>query len=82
MKTFYVSLVRDLLGCYIEFQAESELAVRQYLVKEYFEPRYQVWKLPWCSVYEVKPTIDRDLTIIKAKSGPLYEEKISTTEAT
>ncbi len=49
MKKFYVSLVKDLIGNYIEFDAESRLAVRQYLKKEY--SYNNIWTLPWCEVY-------------------------------
>lgn len=55
MKTFYVSLTRDLMGVYLVFQAESEGAVRSYLEHEYLDQKTGVWKLPWCSVYAERP---------------------------
>lgn len=73
MQKFYVSLVRDLLDYYIEFDAQSELAVRQYLMTEYFDNGN--WKLPWCSVYKKIPDVPGATVkgIIKATCGPLYE---------
>ncbi len=72
MKTFYVSLVRDLLYCYLEFQADSEETVRQYLAEYYFDNN--TWKLPWCAVYEQIPGCDVDRAIIiKAQVGPLMK---------
>ena len=75
MKPFYVSLVKDLLGCYLEFQAESELAVRQHLSSTYYING--VWKLPWCSIYdkEPAPSCMEEPIIIKAQCGKLYEQK-------
>ncbi len=74
MKKFYVSLVKDLLDYYLEFEAESELAVRQYLMKEYW--RDEQWTLPWCGVYpQVPDVIGTNPRVIKAKCGPLYEEQ-------
>ena len=55
MKTFYVSLVRDLLGCYLAVKADSEETVRLWLVAEYFEEKTRTWKLPWCAIYEAIP---------------------------
>lgn len=80
MKTFYVSLVRDLIHAYIAFEAESEKAVLQYLESEYYDHKTGVWKLPWCAVYEQLPvnrieTPDMQI-IIPAKCGPLYEDQI------
>lgn len=75
MKTYYVSLVKDLIGVYLIFEAESELAVRQYLIKEYW--KNNTWGLPWCAVYEVIPEVPCDRRIlIYSSCGPLYEEKI------
>lgn len=54
MKTFYVSLTKDLIGCYLRFTAESEQAVREYLFREYTTKDGQ-WKLPWCAVYDQAP---------------------------
>lgn len=74
MKTFYVSLVKDLLGCYLEFKAESELAVRQYLMKEYF--RDNTWLLPWCAIYTQVPMVPYETPVVlKPKCGPLFEEQ-------
>lgn len=75
MKIYYVSLTRDLIGCYLKFKAESELAVRQYLFENY--KCDEVWKLPWCSIYDVPPD-DGDF-FINAKCGALYEEKNTET---
>jgi hypothetical protein len=55
MKTFYVSLTRDLIGVFLVFNAESERAVRNYLEQEYIDKKTGVWKLPWCSVYSKRP---------------------------
>lgn len=57
MKTFYVSLTRDLLGCYLVATADSELAVRLYLGNEYMA-KNGTWKLPWCSIYKEIPECD------------------------
>ena len=70
MKTFYVSLVFDLIGVYLEYQAESEKAVRQYLEREYL--RKGVWKMPWCAVYSTPPK-EPNAVVIKAKCGTIYE---------
>lgn len=43
MKTFYVSLVRGLMGYYVVFEAEDESTVRNH-VAAYFGRM-------WCSVY-------------------------------
>lgn len=77
LKQFYVSLVKDLLGCYILFEAESEQAVRQYLLKEYSITNNSIttWKLPWCGIYDKMPERDDIVVLIKARCGPLYEEK-------
>ena len=37
MATFYVSLVRDLLNCYLVFEADSSETVRTYLGREYLQ---------------------------------------------
>lgn len=72
MNTYYVSLVKDLLGCYIKFNAESESALRAYLVDVYMSED-GTWKLPWCSVYEEIPKIDADRAIIiRAKCGDIF----------
>lgn len=78
MKTFYVSLTRDLLGCYLEYEATSEGILRKYLQEEYlaiYDPKdiwSGTWKLPWCSVYEGIPDIDKGRAIvIKAQCGPI-----------
>lgn len=75
MKKFYVSLVKDLIGYYIEFNAESETAVRQYLVNEYFDEKHLIWKLPWMSVYESVTSHEGVRGVIKATCGNLYEDK-------
>jgi hypothetical protein len=77
MRRFYVSLVRDLLGYYLVFEAESERAVRLYLESEYKQNGVQ--KLPWCSVYAepVYLAQSRQFHVkgeIRATCGPLYEE--------
>lgn len=78
MKTFYVSLTRDLLGCYLVYEAISEDALRKYLQEYYLagyvpgDPMSGTWKLPWCSIYEVIPDIDKGRAIvIKAQCGPI-----------
>ena len=68
MKTFYISLVRDLLGAYLEVQASSEEDVRRYLVQEYFDDRSKIWKLPWCSIYEgAIPDVPHERVVIIKK---------------
>ena len=52
-KKFWISLTRDLIGVYLEVEAESEEAVRNYLHKHY--RRDGVWMLPWCAVYDKQP---------------------------
>ena len=69
MKKYYVSLVYDLIGYYLEYNAESEKAVREYLTRTYL--RNNVYKLPWCSVYSERP---EDETKIIPVNGTLYEE--------
>jgi hypothetical protein len=71
---FYVSLVRDLLGYYLEIEADSKVTVRQYLCNEYW--RKGTWLLPWCEVYDEKQLEEAGLTsaddkIIKARCGKL-----------
>ena len=74
IKSFYVSLTHDLMGVYIEFKAESETAVRQYLAREYLDKK-GVWKLPWCAVYSPLPA-ERGLpqVVVMAGCGAIYEE--------
>jgi hypothetical protein len=73
MKSYFVSLTGDLLGVYIEYQAESQLAVRQYLEKTYL--RDHTWKLPWCAVYERIPN-DPGTVIVPAKCGQIWEREL------
>jgi hypothetical protein len=76
MNTYYVSLTHDLIGVYLEFQAESESAVRRYLESEYLS-KGGVWKLPWCAVYTKRPTrsVIGEPIIFKAAGVPvIYEE--------
>lgn len=54
MNTYYISLVKDLLGCYLMVTADSELAVRYYLANTY-RTKDGTWKLPWCSIYTDRP---------------------------
>lgn len=79
-KSFFVSLVKDLYNVYIEYQATTETAVRQHLVREYY--RDGVWKLPWCSVYDKDPRTkmglnsqsNLNIVVIQARNcGVLYE---------
>ena len=75
MLTFYVSLAADLLGVYIEYQAESRAAVNQYLEREYF--RNGIWKIPWCAIYTERPQANRftgEPNIVRATCGTLMEE--------
>lgn len=81
MFTYYVSLVRDLLGCYLEYEAESEQVLREYLAERYLVGQIPgdlfsgTWKLPWCSIYLEIPVIDKGQAIvIKAKCGPIKKE--------
>lgn len=71
-ETFYVSLVGDLRGCYLKFEADCEEVVRMYLVTTYLS-KTNLWKLPWHSIYKEMPEIDAQIPIvIPAKSGPLH----------
>jgi hypothetical protein len=78
MKTFYVSLAADLLGVYIEYQATSETAVRQYLEAHYL--RNDTWKLPWCGVYDALPAQSAILPqhVVKAQCGQIWEDDYTT----
>lgn len=71
---FYVSLVKDLLGYYIEFEADSKETVRKYLEYEYYDKG--TWKLPWCSVYDAQEfeQLRTHRVSIKAKCGVLLAE--------
>lgn len=73
MQTFYVSMARDLLGVFIEFEAESETAVHRYLESEYLTAN-GTWKLPWCAVYRDLPVSKLGITyvFVKAQCGPLH----------
>jgi len=65
-------MARDLLSVFIEFEAESQHAVHQYLEREYLHKG--TWKLPWCAVYTERPNGLRfPAIIVKAQCGPLYE---------
>lgn len=81
---YYVSLSKDLLYCYIEFEADSEELVREYLLEEYYVSAYQTggtWKLPWCSIYEnTIPECDADhAIIIPSRCGYLsHDEWVAT----
>jgi len=70
MKTFYVSLSQDLLHVYIEYQAESQNALHQYLAEKYLQKG--VWKLPWCSIYEKLPAGERNQVVVKAQCGTIF----------
>jgi hypothetical protein len=69
MESFYVSLVHDLLGVFVEYKADSRRAVELYLDKTYF--RNGVWKLPWCGIYKERPLAP--CTIVQAQCGRIYE---------
>lgn len=75
MPKFYVSLSKDLLDTYIEFEAKDELAVRFYMQSEYRDQKTQIWKLPWCTIYNeqeienIKQKHSRT-TIVKAQTRP------------
>jgi hypothetical protein len=80
IKDFYVSLIRDLLGVYLRFRADSAAAVRCYLDAEYC--RNGVWGLPWCSVYETIPVVPSmpEPIIVLARNAPIlyladYQER-------
>lgn len=74
MNTYYVSLTKDLLHCYLEFTADSEGAVRLYMDHEYRSPD-GAWKMPWCAVYSEIPEIEAGKAIIiKARCGNLYAD--------
>lgn len=69
MNKFYVSLTRDLMGIYLEFTANSQEAVRQYLREEYLRKRQ--WQIPWLAIHDSVPS---EGCIVRAKCGPLYEK--------
>lgn len=75
MKTFYVSMAADLLGVYIAFEAESRIAVEQYLDRQYF--RNGVWKLPWCAIYDAIPSCHHNHgpVVVPAQCGKIWEER-------
>lgn len=68
---FWVSLSKDLVGIYLHFRADSQRTVREYMVKEYYDQKTGLWKLPWCTIYETEP---REGISIDAKCGPLTKE--------
>jgi|ERR1039457_5522213 hypothetical protein len=72
METFFVSLTGDLLHVYIKYQAESRLAVEQYLERQY--KRKGVWTLPWCFIYTDIPINDNSPTVMDSRCGTLFEE--------
>lgn len=73
MKKYYVSLVYDLMGYYLEYNAESEKAVRQYLARTYYVKG--VWKIPWCAVYSELPIHEGFKSEVIPVNGTLYEEE-------
>lgn len=72
IKDFYVSLVRDLLGVYLHFRADSGAAVRSYLEAEYSREcgARTVWGLPWANIYEGIP-------IVPHNQGPIVVEAMN-----
>jgi hypothetical protein len=76
VKKFYVSLVHDLIGVYLEFNADSEQAVRSYLKHKYFDQKADVWKLPWCSVYSKRPVASCGQEPIIIPAGRGYTEDL------
>lgn len=74
---YYVSLTKDLLGCFLEFEADQAETVRLYLTNEYYRDG---WKLPWCSIYteqKFKEQTNKPGTItqvIRARCGVLVLE--------
>lgn len=78
-KKYYVSLVGDLIGCYVQFEADCEEAVRLYLAHTYrhnTEKGTTVWGLPWCAVYDEVPECEQGgALIIRARCGVLYKEE-------
>jgi len=74
LTTFYVSLVNDMRGVYLAFEADSEFAVRAHLARQYRAPNGE-WKLPWCSVYTQIPDCEVDPEIIRARCSPLYKHQ-------
>lgn len=71
MKTFYVSLVGDLMGAFLAYEADSEESVRNHLANHYLVG--SVWKLPWCSVYGSLESLGCDNPIIIPVHGHLME---------
>ena len=73
LRSFYVSMSKDLLGVYIHFQAPSERAVRRYLEREYLTAS-GVWKIPWCAIYEERPVARLvPVYIVDSYGGPLMD---------
>lgn len=69
---FYVSLTSDLIGTYIKYRAESEEAVRAYVVRSYVKSSHasNAYGLPWCSVYS-----ERDYMNMRSKH-PEFEYNV------
>jgi hypothetical protein len=67
-------MAADLLGVYIEYQAESRKALEQYLQRQYL--RNGIWKLPWCAIYEEKPIsrLSIPFHFVAAQCGQVTEE--------
>ena len=78
MKTFYVSLMQDLIGCYLAVEAEDKRTVERYLQLEYRDRKTHTWKLPWCSVYEQAPGtyMGQEPLIIARRGRPLERELV------
>jgi hypothetical protein len=70
MQSYFVSMTRDLLGVYIEYKADSKIAVEFYLEKHYLT-RTGEWKLPWCAVYTAAPA---NAIIVQAQCGQIWEQ--------
>ena len=76
MNTYYVSLTKDLIGCYLVVTADSEMAVRYYLANEYRASNGE-WKLPWCSIYAERPkatSYETPIFIHSFRMQNLFEE--------
>jgi len=71
---WYVSLVKDLIGYYLEFEADSRETVQMYLQEEYYQNK--VWKLPWCSIFAAQEFEQQRFhrISIPAKCGPLTKD--------
>ena len=73
---YYVSMVKDLLGVFLRFEADSDVTVRQYLKYEYLQ--HGTYKIPWCSIYtEIDRRVISNPIILNARCGRLISEQFA-----